>query len=268
MKKYLPFIVLMASMAFNPKAPYREISNTSFDVGEKLEYRVHYGLLNAANATMVVDEQVKYRNGRPCYKVDVYGRSVGVFDLITRINDNWGTYIDTAAIIPHRFYRNIEEGRYRKYEIVDFNHQNGEAVTTLLDKQTKEPRKSMKSAVPNNVQDMVSGYYFLRTMDFSKIEKGTVITLDAFFDEEQYDFKVRYLGKESLRTKLGKFNTIVLQPIMPDNKLFSGQDAIKVWLSDDTNKIPLKIKAKLVVGAVEIDIKRISGARNGVPVLE
>ena len=139
-------------------------------------------------------------------------------------------------------------------------------MTTILDKQTKEPRKTLKFEVPNNVQDMVSGYYFLRTMDFSKIEVGTVIVLDAFFDEEQYDFKVRYLGKESLRTKLGKFNTLVLQPIMPDNKLFSGKDAIKVWLSDDTNKIPLKIKAKLVVGAVEIDIKRISGARNGVPV--
>ena len=268
MKKYLPFILIFALTAFSPQAPYREISNSSFDKGEKLEYRVHYGLLNAATATMVVADKVNFRNGRPCYKVDVYGRSVGVFDLITRINDNWGTYIDTAAIIPHRFYRNIEEGRYRKYEIVDFDHQSRQAVTTILDKQTKEPRETMKAVVPDNVQDMVSGYYFLRTLDFSKIEKGTVIQLDAFFDEEQYDFNVRYLGKESLRTKLGKFNTIVLQPIMPDNKLFAGKDAIRVWLSDDSNKIPLKIKAKLVVGAVEIDIKRISGARNGVPVLE
>ena len=255
-------------MAFSPQAPYRNISNSSFDVGEKLEYRVHYGLLNAATATMVVGDKVTYRNNRPCYKVDVYGRSVGVFDLITRINDNWGTYIDTAAIIPHRFYRNIEEGRYRKYEIVDFDHQADEATTVILDKKTKEPRETMKSPVPDNVQDMVSGYYFLRTLDFSKIEEGTIVTVDAFFDEERFDFKVRYLGKQSLRTKLGKFRTLVLQPIMPENKLFKGRDAIKVWLSDDSNKIPLKIKANLIVGAVEIDIKRISGARNGVPVLE
>lgn len=255
-------------MAFNPQAPYRDMPNFSFDVGEKLEYRVHYGMLNAATATMVVADQIKIRNKRPCYKIDVYGRSVGVFDMITRINDNWGTYVDTAAIIPHRFYRNIEEGRYRKYEIVDFDHQNDLATTITLDKQTKEPRETKKSAVPDNVQDMVSGYYFIRTLDFSNIKEGTVISVDAFFDEERYDFKIKYLGKQSLRTRLGKFRTLVLQPVMPNNKLFSGENAITVWLSDDSNKIPLKIKANMVVGAVEIDIKKISGARNGVPVLE
>ena len=268
MKKVLLYGPLLLLMAFSPQAPYRSITNYSFDVGEKLEYRVHYGLLNAATATMVVSDKIQYRNNRPCYKVDVYGKSVGVFDLITRINDNWGTYIDTAAIIPHRFYRNIEEGRYRKYEIVDFDHQIDEATTITLDKKTKEPRTTTKAKVPDNVQDMVSGYYFMRTLDFSKMTKGQVITVDAFFDEERFDFKIRYMGRQSLRTKLGRFNTIVLQPIMPENSLFKWEDAIKVWLSDDINKIPLKIKASLFVGAVEIDIKRIIGARNWVPVLE
>ncbi len=268
MTRFILCFLAIALTASSPQAVYRERPNTSFGEGEKLEYRVHYGMLNAAIATMVIDDKVTFRNDRPCYKVDVYGRSVGVFDLITRINDNWGSYIDTAAIIPHRFYRNIEEGRYRKYEIVDFDHTTDQATTVILDKKTKEPRETLQTKVPDNVQDMVSGYYYLRTIDFSKVQPGTVLTIDAFFDEEQYDFKVKYLGKESLRTRLGKFNTLLLQPIMPKNKLFEGEDAIKVWISDDSNKIPLKIKASLFVGAIEIDIKRISGARNGLPVLE
>lgn len=129
-------------MAFNEQAAYREIDNRSFDLGEKLEYRVHYGMLNAAMATMEIGEKVVYKNNRPCYKVDVFGKSVGVFDLITRINDNWGTYIDTAAIIPHGFYRILEEGRYRKYEYVDFDHQKEQAVTILLDKKNQRTERA------------------------------------------------------------------------------------------------------------------------------
>lgn len=268
MKRYLLLLVLIFLMAFNEQATYRKIDNRSFDLGEKLEYRVHYGMLNAAVATMEIGEKVVYRNNRPCYKVDVFGKSVGVFDLITRINDNWGTYLDTAAIIPHGAYRILEEGRYRKYEYVDFDHQKEQAITTLLDKKTKEPREPIITSIPKNVQDMVSGYYYIRTLDFSKIPEGEVITVDAFFDEEKYDFKIRYHGKEMLRTKLGKFNTIVLQPLLPKNGLFTGEDAIKVWISDDANKIPLKVKAKMFVGAVEIDIKQIVGARNGVPIIK
>ena len=263
----LVFLVLVG-MSFSQLTTFREIDNRSFDFGEKLEYRVHYGMINAAEASMEISNQVVYRNNRPCYKVDVWGRSVGLFDLITRINDNWGTYIDTAAIIPHGFYRILEEGRYRKFEYVDFDHDRQQAVTTILDKVTKKPREKTVTKVPRNVQDMVSGYYYIRTLDFSKIKEGEVISIDAFFDQEQYDFKVRYLGKETLRTKLGKFRTIILQPLLPKNGLFTGEDAITVWMSDDANKIPLKVKASMFVGAVEIDIKKISGARNGVPVLE
>lgn len=261
-------MMLLLLMAFNGGSTYRDVENYSFALGEKLEYRVHYGLLNAAIASMEIGESLVYKNDRPCYKVDVWGKSVGVFDLITRINDNWGTYIDTAAIIPHGFYRILEEGRYRKFEYVDFDHQKQEAITTILDKVTKKPRNVTVTEIPQNVQDMVSGYYYLRTLDFSKIKEGEVVTIDAFFDEEKYDFKVRYIGKESLRTRLGKFRAIVLQPLLPKNGLFTGEDAIKVWMSDDANKIPLKVKASMFLGAVEIDIKRITGARNGVPVIK
>ncbi len=268
MKWLLLTITILLVMSFNELTTYRDVENHSFDFGEKLEYRVHYGMINAAEASMEISNQVVYRNNRPCYKVDVWGRSVGLFDLITRINDNWGTYIDTAAIIPHGFYRILEEGRYRKFEYVDFDHQKLEATTTILDKVTKEPRDKIINTIPKNVQDMVSGYYYLRTLDYSKFEPGKIISIDAFFDEEQYDFKVKYLGKETLRTKLGKFRTIVLQPLLPKNGLFTGEDAIRVWMSDDSNKIPLKVKASMFVGAVEIDIKKVSGARNGVPIME
>jgi len=263
MKKLLIFLAVSLTMALNPEnGTYRVVPNNSFQFGEKLDYRVHYGLLNAATATMKISKRIHYQNGRPCYKVDVYGKSVGVFDFITRIRDHWGSYIDTTSIIPHKFYRNIEEGNYRKYEIVEFDHEKDVAITTTLDKVTKKVKEKKENKMADNVQDMVSGYYYLRTIDFSNVEVGQIITVDAFFDKERYDFKVKFLGRETIRTKMGRYNALVIQPVMPDNKLFRGDNAIRAWLSDDLNKIPLKIKAEMFVGAVEIDIKKINGARH------
>lgn len=227
----------------------------AFHPGEKLTYRVHYGFINAGEAVMEIHDKIQMVNDRPCYKINVEGKSTGMFDYMLRIRDTWGTYLDTTALLPHRFYRYVEEGKYRKYEITDFNRLKDSVIVKNLDKKNKKDvRKVQHFPIPENAHDMVSGYYYLRTLDYSKIKPGTIIELDGFFENTSYNFPVRFMGKEMVNTDLGKLNALVLQPIMPENSLFSGEDAIKVYISDDANKIPLKVKAEMFVGAVEIDI--------------
>ncbi|MEL7003253.1 MAG: DUF3108 domain-containing protein [Bacteroidota bacterium] len=235
---------------------YRNVENSSFEPGEEIKYKVHYGFINAAEGRMVISNELYNINGRPCYKIDVFGRSVGMFDLFLRIRDNWGTYLDTSAIVTQKFYRIIEEGKYRKHEIVDFDQNVNVASVRTYDKKKHKWKPTEKFDIPSNVQDMVSGYYFLRTFDFRGLEEGEIINIDAFFDDEVYDFKIRYIGKEEVKTKLGRIRSVVFSPIMPENSLFDGEDAIRVWISDDANKVPLKIKAEMFVGSVEIDITK------------
>ena len=91
-----------------------------------------------------------------------------------------------------------------------------------------------------------------------------MIYIKGFFDDESYNIKIKYLGTEKLKTKVGTFETHVMAPMLPENKLFRGKEAIKLWLSKDNNKIPLKIQAEMFVGAVEIDIKSYENLRNKV----
>lgn len=259
-EKILLFLFL-TSFTFQ-SGELREVENKSFTTGEELHYRVHYSFINAGTATMKISDDIYNINGRPCYKVDIYGKSSGVFDVFTRIRDNWGSYIDTAAILPQKAYRYIEEGKYRKYEITEFDHQQDVAEMIWLHKTTKKVKERKSFKTPDEILDIVSGYYFMRTLDYSRYKPGDIISLNAFFDEEVYDFKIRYSGKEKLKTALGEINSIVLTPIIPENKLFDGENSIKVWISDDSNKIPLKIKANMFVGAVEIDIVDYENARN------
>ncbi len=250
---YIWFLLLVAPSP--PEAPVDDNHHITFGPGEVIRYKVHYGFVNAANAKMVIADKIHNMNGKSCFKIDIYGESIGMFDLFLRIRDNWGTYLDTSLVEPQRFYRHIEEGKYRKHEIVDFNHPNNTASVRVFSNGEQKWKPAEKFPVPGNVQDLVSGYYYLRTLDFSKLKAGDIIHLNAFFDKEIYDFKIRIVGREEVKTKLGVIRSIVLSPIMPENSLFDGENSIRVWISDDVNKVPLKIKAQMFVGAVEVDIE-------------
>ncbi len=237
---------------------YRVIPNTSFYRGEVIDYKVHYGFVNAAEAQMVIHDDLHDINGRKCFKIDVNGKSIGMFDLFLRIRDNWGTYLDTASIIPQKFYQKIEEGKYRKHEIVDFDHENKQVNVHNYHFKKQEWKPIEKFEIPQYAQDIVSGYYYLRTIDFKSLKENEIIKLKAFFDDEVFDFKIRFIGREEVKTKLGVIRSVVISPIMPENSLFDGENSIRVWISDDRNKVPLKIKAEMFVGAVEIDIQSYS----------
>ncbi|TLV02338.1 DUF3108 domain-containing protein [Dyadobacter luticola] len=232
----------------------RVVPNHSFGAGERVEYRVHYGFINAAEARVEVGKSVSVINSRPCYKVAVTGRTVGAFDLISKVRDTWRSYIDTTAILPHMFERQIQENRYRKEETVYFNHNKDQAISNIKD-------ESKTFNVPNNIHDIISGYFYLRTINFDKVSEGEVIEVPTFFDGQVYKLRVRYVGKDVIKTKFGKTRVLRINPLIPDNKFFKGEGAMRLWVSDDSNKIPVKAEVELMIGSLEMDLKSYKGLR-------
>lgn len=256
MKKYLLGlgVVLLLGSGFTYLNTYRRVVNTSFGPGEHLEYRVHYGFVNAAEATVDVSPTLCKVNDRPCYRVNVDGRTVGAFDLVTTVRDTWRSYIDTSAILPQKFYTNLQENKYRKEENITFNH----AANTVRAEERTE-RDVFK--VPDNVHDIISGYYFLRTIDFNRLPNGQVIELPAFYDDTVYNMKVRYRGKDVIKTKQGRINVLKLNPVLGDNALFKKDESIRIYVSDDANKVPVKAEVDLWVGSMVMDLKRNAGLK-------
>jgi hypothetical protein len=253
-KVLLAFLTVFISSAFMSADTFRKVHNRSFTKGEHLLFRVHYGFINAGEASVDVGDTLYKVNNRICYKVNVHGKSTGIFDLGMRIRNTYRSYIDTAALIPHQFYVNIQEGKYRKEERVFFDQKQHRVKS-----EEKDDKKEFET--PTDVQDIVSGYYFLRTVDFNKLHVGDTVRIHAFFDDELYDFKVKYRGKDEVKTKFGKIKAIKITPVMPANRLFDGDSSIRAWISDDNNKIPLKIEADLFVGAVAMDLKSYRGLK-------
>jgi hypothetical protein len=257
MKKFLIGLGVIAFLGsgFTALNSYRRVVNNSFGPGEHLEYRVHYGFVNAAEAVIDVSPSLFKVNERPCYRVNVDGRTVGAFDLVTKVRDTWRSYIDTSAILPQKFYTNIRENSYRKEENITFNH---DANTVKAEERTE--RDIFK--VPENVHDLISGYYFLRTIDFNRIANGQVIEVPAFYDDTVYNMKVRYRGKAVVKAKEGKINVIKLNPVLPPNKLFKEEESIRIFVSDDLNKIPVKVEVDLWVGSMVMDLRKNNGLKH------
>jgi hypothetical protein len=261
MKNTLIKSVIVAFFSLSISMPTFGQKNTAFKNGEELVFKVSYSFLDAAEARMVVSPQISSINNKPTYKIDVYGETLGVFKLF-RVNDNWGSYLDTAKIIPYQSYRHIEEGKYRKHERVIFDHEKKNAHVRLYDRENQKVVDTKDYKVPPNVQDIVSGFYLLRTMDLKKLKKGDSITLTGFFDKEIYNLKLIFEGKETVSTKMGTYPSFIFSPVIPKNKLFRGEQPITIWVSDDQNKIPVKIKAKLAVGSLDMELQEAHGLRN------
>lgn len=245
--------------AFTTESYDYKIKNTTFKQGEKLTYRLHYGVFTGALPTLETATKTYSVDGRPCHRVEVSGKTIGVFNKLFKVKDIWRSYIDTTTMLPKHAFRQINEGNYKLKEDIQINRGSHKITVT---KEKKSGKKVKEFDAPEGIHDIVSGFYYFRNIDYSKKSIGDKITIKAFFDDELYDLTVIYQGTETIKTSLGKIKAIKLNPVVPDNEIFDGEDSIGFWLSDDKNKIPLKIKAKMFVGAVELDIKNYQNLRH------
>ena len=257
----LPLLLLCAAFTYpaSTAEPTRIWPNSNFRAGESIRYKVHYGVINAGEALIETSNGLERIADRPCYRATVTGRTTGSFDYFMHVRDQWRSYIDTASILPLRSSRDIAEGTYRKKEVVDFDqvHSSVNVVQTHT-----SPAIHYTFKVPSNVQELVSGFYFLRTLDYDHMKPGEVIRVGGFFDESTFNLEVTYKGREIVETKAGPIHALKLVPKMPKNRIFRGEDAIKVYFSDDKNKIPILFQAELFVGSVKVDMYKAEGLRS------
>jgi hypothetical protein len=240
---------------------FTPVQNTSFSLGEEIHFKMTYGFFNVGRGSAKIHPNYHKINGRDCFKVDVTGRTVGMVDWVADVNDQWGAYVDTAALVPHQFYRKIREGKYKKDEWTDFDHANRKITVKSLDKQgkMKEPKTYDSPAL---VRDMISGFLYLRVMDFSKLKVNDTVLVTGFFEDEFYKLKIVYRGKDKVKLKVGKVHALKFSPVMPKNKVFEDGSSITAWFSDDKNRIPLKIDADMFIGSAGVELVSYKNLRN------
>jgi hypothetical protein len=248
-------LISLGCMAFSfiansPDDEFCNQKNTAFQAGEQLTYTVYYAVagiyIDAGTATFT--NTLEKLNNKPVYHIVGDGKTNPSYDWIYKVRDKYETFLDTTTLQPVKFLRNVDEGGYKKYENITFNRPANTAVTT-----------EGVFKVPDCVQDVLSSIYYARNIDFSKYKPEDKIPFKLFLDNEVYDMYIRYMGKETVKTKYGKFKAIKFRPLLIKGTIFEGGEKMTVWVSDDDNRIPLRVESPIVVGKVKVDMM---GTRN------
>jgi len=78
---------------------------------------------------------------------------------------------------------------------------------------------------------------------------------------------LKFLGRETLKTKFGKISTLKFRPYVEAGRVFKEKESLTVWVTDDDNKIPLLIKADLAVGSLKATLTEFKGLKNSFKII-
>ena len=251
MKKVLFGIIALLLMSFSSRQ-----KESAFDVGEWFKFRIHYGLINAGYATLEIKEATK--NNKKVFHAVGKGHTTGMTKMFFKVEDNYESFIDKETGNPYQFVRKINEGGYTKDQEGFFDRKN---KTVLVKDYKRDSEKTI--IVTDDVQDILSTFYYLRnhpTVD--KLKIGEFVDIDMFFDDEITKFKLKFLGREDIKTKFGTIPTMMFRPYVQAGRVFKEQESLTVWISDDDNKMPIRIKASLAVGSLKADLDSFKGLKH------
>lgn len=231
-------------------------SNDAFGDKEWFEFRIHYGFFNASVATLEVRKDSL--NGKPVFHAKGYGRTTGLARWFFKVEDHYESFFDPDTGVPYKTIRDINEGGYTKDLEIDFNHETQMAL--VFDKK-KNTRKEF--AFNDKAQDFISAFYYLRNfVPTADIQPQQSFSINMFFDNDNYVFKLKYLGKEFLNTAFGRVRCLKFRPLVQAGRVFKEQESVTLWVSDDRNKIPLRLQADLAVGSIKADLEKFKNLKH------
>ncbi len=216
-----------------------------FKPGEDLKYEMSYGWVKGGEASLNLQE-VKFQ-GKNVYYVKAIGKTTGVAHTLYKVRDIYESYFDPITGRPYKSIMDLKEGDYRNHNEVYFYHDQNALLSD----------KSGKKEISNDVFDILSAFYHLRK-NMDNLKKGDKLTIHTYFHDEPWDLVVRYKGVETIKTDLGKISCLKFKPVVLEGT-FESEDALDIWISNDNNKIPIRVKMKFFVGSFKTDLTNYSG---------
>ena len=233
--------------------------NHAFQDGETATYDVTYEWgplwIQAARVTFTAHKE-QYGH-HPCWHLKVAGRTLRSFEFLYKVRDYYESWVDTVTFRTFEFIRNIYESGYTL-----LNTQYWDQNSTRVISNTKVRQQPVRSDTLNPgpcVFDMLSSIYYTRTLDLASFPLKEEVSVRVIIDEQAYDIMIRHLGKEMVinrdkRTyKCNKFGVKMVA-----GTIFKEGEEVMVWITDDAQKIPVYIEAKIIVGSVKAYLRNVT----------
>ena len=222
--------------------------------GEKVNYAIHYGVITGGTATLELKSEML--NGKAVLHSKLMAKTTGLADAVFKVIDIYEVYIDPETELPVKSIRNIREGRYRKYNVVLFDHKT-RADSAILTSDLTGIHITQKG-----IHDILSCFYYFRNRILpvdSNLVKGKLTTITTWFTDELYPVRLRYIATEEIKTKAGKIRCYKFNPVTETGRLFKTEEDVSFWFSADKNFLPVKIRFDIFVGGFTVEMLNYEG---------
>lgn len=219
----------------------------AFGIGERLVFALTYGFITAGEAVMTIPAY-EWVNGNQCLQVQFTAKSTPTFSFFFTVADRYETYLDVNELYPWRFEQHIREGKYKRDFSAFFDQRAHVAKTT-----------EGNFTIPPNVHDILSAFYYARTLNYSQSRPGDLVMLNNFYKNKTYPLAVKFLGRETVEVDAGTFKCITVEPMVQEGGLFKSEGRITLWMTDDDLKMPVKVSTKVIVGSITAKLREYSG---------
>jgi hypothetical protein len=227
------------------------VAKVPWKIGEYFQFSIDWSGLNGGNALMQV-QNMQTVDGHRAWRIVTKAESNSFVSKFYKVRDRAESFIDADSLFTRRFEKHLREGSYKKDLSIRFDQADGKAVY--------EGGKSFD--VPARVQDVLSAFYYIRTCP---LPEGATVSIPTHDNEKSYDMEVRVLRRERVEVPAGKFDCVLVEPILKSEGIFKSKGQMLVWLSDDERRIPVQVKSKVPIGSISVSLTDMRLAFTGKP---
>ncbi len=220
---------------------------------EEFVYEIKYGWIKIGEA------RLSHQMENPTMYLDVLAYTTGIINWIARLKDSVHTEINAETLKPIKTFMDRREGKYeRKQEdLFDFD-EDSVAISVYKSRGGKaEEMEYAKYFLRDSTYDMLSSYVYLRMQPWESFSPGDSVMLNMFYEDEYYPFGIEYIGEEEVSTALGDFRCHMAYILFPISGTFPEKYMVKVWVSADDRKLPLRVEAKMKFGKAVCELVEI-----------
>ncbi len=237
--------------------------NSAFNAGEKISYEISYNWgpiwVDAGLVTFSIEKELF--NGKDAWHLRSVGKTYSSYDFLFKVRDYYDSWVDPATFKFHEFRRMVYEGGYTVINNMRYDHKKELIYSTTKSNNNPVRFDTLKGNAC--AFDMVSAVYFVRTLDLSVLQKDIKTPVSVMIDDNIYNIYIRYLGKEIVEDKNGnRYNCVKFSARMVEGTIFRGDEDVIVWATDDSNKIPVYIEAKILIGTIKAYLKDVKGVKS------
>ena len=248
-------LLLLCLLLLPGRTAYAQI--LSFQANEEVDYELYYkwGLVfsKAGNATFKVEDD--YFKGESAWHYSLLFRSAGIVEKLYRMRDTMDCYYSKA---PRLLYssKHSDDGDYYSVDELRFRYGAANQVSIASRRYTLNRVKIDTLLVAETpVSDMLGGTLYLRALAAGELRNGSNFPLTVAIGRDLVTMRFRYSGQRIVEHKGVKYRTRHFYIDIEDEAFEQPKAAAEVWIGDDDNHIPVKVRAKLKLGAVEAYFK-------------